>query len=145
MGLANALEKEHEGAARENPAGGPSVTSSLEHLISGSQGVITKRVDLALLEAQEMMSRFIERAAMAGVAILLAAGTWFAAAGALVLVLAPNGDLVLRLGVFALINAAGTFGLIRIVQRHDVPIAVAQPDGAIESPASEASQPGPRN
>ena len=29
------------------------MSSSLEHLVAGSQGVITKRIDLALLEAHE--------------------------------------------------------------------------------------------
>jgi len=47
-------------------------------LVAGSQGVITKRIDLALLEGQELFSRSIERAALAGAGAVLAAVAWFA-------------------------------------------------------------------
>jgi hypothetical protein len=35
---------------RDRPAGEQSVSSALEHLVAGSQGVITKRIELALFE-----------------------------------------------------------------------------------------------
>lgn len=122
MGSPQALQ---ESARSERPGGDPSVSSSLEHLIAGSQGVITKRLDLALLETQEILSRVAERAAVAGLAILLAAGTWFALAAALVLLVAPDADSLFRLTFFGLINAAGTLGLLRFVQRHGVSLAGA--------------------
>jgi uncharacterized membrane protein YqjE len=126
MGSAQALD---ESGTMERPEGDPSVSSSLEHLIAGSQGVITKRVDLALLEAQEMLSRIVEQAAVASVAVLLAAGTWFAFGAAFVLLVAPDADLLLQLTAFGLINAAGTLLLRKFVQSYGLPIRVEEPNG----------------
>ena len=147
LGIANALEDSGQSA---RPSGDPSVSSSLEHLIAGSQGVITTRVDLALLEARELLSRFIERAALAGLAILLAAGAWFAAAAALTLFVATNADPALRLAVFGLtgfglINAAGAFGLIMLAQRQSPPFAAASRHADGRTPAHEPSRTGAGN
>jgi len=120
MGSPQALE---ESGRSDRPGRDPSVSSSLEHLIAGSQGVITKRLDLALLETQEILSRVVERAAVAAVAIVLAAGTWFALAAALVLLMAPDAQPLFQLTFFGLINAAGTLALLRFVQRHGVKLA----------------------
>jgi len=129
-----------ESARSERPEGDPSVSSSLEHLIAGSQGVITKRLDLALLETQEILSRVVERAAVAAVAIVLAAGTWFALAAALVLLVAPDADPLLQLTFFGLINAAGTLGLLRFVQRHVVSLASAGRAAGSDSTAPRSTQ-----
>jgi hypothetical protein len=61
-------------ARDDSPAGEPSVSSSLEHLVAGGQGVITKRIDLALLEGQELLSRSSQRAALVGTGMILGAG-----------------------------------------------------------------------
>ena len=61
-----------------------SVSAAIEHLVAGSQGVITKRIDLALLEGQELLSRTFRGAAFLGFGMVMAAGAWFAAATALV-------------------------------------------------------------
>ena len=66
------------------PANRP-VSSSLDHLVAGSQGVITKRIDLALIEGQELLSHTLQRAALVGFGMVLAAGAWFAVAACLVL------------------------------------------------------------
>lgn len=95
----------------DSHTGEGSVSSSLEHLVAASQGVITKRVDLALLEGQELLSRSIARGALAGAAMLLAAAAWFAAAGAVVLFALPDASPVVHLSAFGLLNAAGAVGL----------------------------------
>ena len=78
--------------AGHGATGEPSVSSSLEHLVAGSQGVITKRIDLALLEGQELLSRTLQRAALVGVGMVLAAAAWFAVAACLVLFATPDAE-----------------------------------------------------
>jgi len=101
----------------DSAAGEPSVSSSLEHLVASSQGVLTKRIDLALLEGQEHLSRTLRRAALVTLGMVLAAGAWFAMAACLVLVLIPNANVVARLAAFGLLNAAGALGLVALAMR----------------------------
>lgn len=100
-----------------SPAEEPSVSSSLEHLVAGSQGVITKRIDLALLEGRDLLSHSLQRAALVGFAMVLGAGAWFAVAACLVLLVTPNASLVLRLAAFGLLNAGGALGLVALAMR----------------------------
>lgn len=98
-----------------------SVSASLEHLVSASQGVLSKRIDLVLLEVEEMLSRSLASAALGGVCILLLAGGWFAVAGSLVLLLFPDSSSVLRLFAFGLVNGAGALGSMVLLMRHSRP------------------------
>ena len=100
------------GAAAE-----PSVSSALEHLMAGSQGVIARRIDLALLEGQELLSRTLRGAGLIGLAIVLAAGAWFAVAMCLVLLVTPDAELGARLAIFGLLNGAGAVGLAALATR----------------------------
>ena len=50
-----------------------SLGSSLEHLLSGSRGVIARRTELALLDAGELASRTMQEAALVGRGVILAA------------------------------------------------------------------------
>ncbi|MGD0948089.1 MAG: phage holin family protein [Candidatus Binatia bacterium] len=104
-------------ARDDSPSGEPSVSSSLEHLMAGSQGVITKRIDLALLEGQELLSRTLQRAALVAFAMVLAAGAWFAVAACLVLLVTPNASPVIRLAAFGVLNAGGALGLVALAMR----------------------------
>lgn len=116
-----------------SPAGEPSVSSSLEHLVAGSQGVITKRIDLALLEGQELLSHTLQRAALVGFGMVLAAGAWFALAACLVLLVTPNANLILRLAAFGLLNAGGALGLVALAMRGR-PQTPARANGTVSSP-----------
>ncbi len=95
----------------------PSVTSSLERLVAGSQGVIAKQIDLALLEGQEMMSRTLQRAALVAAATLLAVVAWLAAAVSLVELAAADASVVTRLALFALLNGGAAIGLVLLARR----------------------------
>ena len=120
-----------------SPAGEPSVSSSLEHLVAGTQGVITKRIDLALLEGQEMLSDTLQRAALVGFGMVLAAGAWFAGAACLVLLVTPNANPVLRLAAFGLLNAGGALGLVALAMRgrpQTPPRANSNVSGTTEGP-----------
>ena len=117
MALAEAQAPQADSAGGHSPAGEPSVSSSLEHLMAGGQGVIAKRIDLALLEGQEHLSRTLRRAALVTLGMVLAAGAWFAMAACLVLVLIPNANVVARLAAFGLLNAAGALGLVALAMR----------------------------
>ena len=102
-------------------SGDPSISSSLEHLVSGSQGVITKRIDLALLEARELLSRTLQGAVLVGLGILLVAAAWLAATACLVLLAIPEASWVGRLAAFALVNGITALGLIMFALRHNEP------------------------
>ena len=117
MELAESSGTNSDNARDDSPTGEPSVSSSLEHLVAGSQGVINKRIDLALLEGQELLSRTLQRAALVAFAMVLAAGAWFALAACLVLLVTPNANPVLRLAAFGLLNAAGALGLVALARR----------------------------
>jgi uncharacterized membrane protein YqjE len=118
MELAEPSETNSDNARDDSPTGEASVSSSLEHLVAGSQGVITKRIDLALLEGQELLSRTIERAALVGAGMVLAAVAWFAGAGAFVLLAVPDASPIMRLAAFGLLNGAGAVGLVTLAMRH---------------------------
>lgn len=112
-----------------HPPGEPSVTSSIEHLVAGSQGVITKRIDLALLEGQQLLSRTLQRAALASAGIVLLAAAWFAAGAALVLFLLPEATPVVRLATFALLNATCAAALVALALRRSQPHAPVRQNG----------------
>ena len=124
MALAEAQATQGDSAAGE-----PSVSSSLEHLVASSQGVLTKRIDLALLEGQQLLSGFIERAALVGVGMVLAAAAWFAGTGAFVLFVAPDASPVMRLAAFGLLNGAGAVGLVTLAMRHRWAPTPGRPNG----------------
>ena len=113
----------------QTAAGEPSVASSLEHLVAGSQGVITKRIDLALLEGQELLSRTLQRAALVSGGMVLAAAAWFAGAAALVLFVMPDANPVVRLAAFALLNGTCAAGLVTLALRRGRPQTRVRPNG----------------
>jgi len=73
MERAEALAAHGNNTRDDSSTGEPSISSSLDPLIAGSQGVITKRIDLALLEGHELLSRSVERGALVGAGMVLAA------------------------------------------------------------------------
>lgn len=99
--MSNAAARRHPGE-RE-----PSLTGSLEQLVASSQAVVTKRIDLALLEGQEVLSRTVGNAALLIVASLLGAVGWIAAVWALVQFIVPWASELLRLAIFAGVNVVG--------------------------------------
>lgn len=112
-----------------------SVGSSLEHLIAGSQGVITKRLDLAVLEAEDLFSRGAERAALIGVAMILLAGACFAMTGTLASVVVSETMPQLRMALFGLLNGVAATGAVRLARRRGRRIPPA-------APRDETSKPG---
>ena len=117
MALAEAHGTQGDRAGGQGATAEPSVSSAIEHLAASSQGVITKRIDLALLEGQELLSQTLQRAALVGFGMVLAAGAWFAGAACLVLLITPNANPVLRLAAFGLLNAGGALGLVALAMR----------------------------
>ena len=113
----------------------PSVASSLEHLVAASQGVITKRIDLALLEGRELLSRTVRSAALVGLGIVLAAAAWFALAASGVLFALPEESSVVHLAAFALLNGGCAFGLIALALRSGRPQTRVRTNGNESSKA----------
>ena len=106
-----------------------SVASSLEHLVAGSQGVITKRIDLALLEGRELLSRTLQGAALVGLGIVLAAAAWFAVAASVVLLVIPDTGWVVRFAAFGLLNGGTAVGLATLAMRRGRPQRRVRPNG----------------
>ena len=117
MGLADAHATEGDSAGGHSAAGEPSVSSAIEHLVASSQGEVSKRIDLALLEGQEALSRTLQRAALVVCGLVLAAGAWFALTACVVLLVAPHATLTARLAAFGLLNAAGAAGFVALAMR----------------------------
>ena len=123
-------------AGGHSAAGEPSVSSSLEHLVAGSQGVITKRIDLALLEGQELLARALERAALVGMGMVLAAAAWFAVAACLVLFMTPDAGMVGRLAAFGVLNGGGAVGLLTLAMRRGRPQTLIRRNSRMPSTAA---------
>jgi hypothetical protein len=100
------------------PSGDVSISTSLEHLVASSQSILSKRIELALLEGKEVLSRSIAGAALAGAGVLLSTACYLAMAGALVLLLIPAAEPVLRLFVFGLASGSGALGCGMLAMRH---------------------------
>jgi hypothetical protein len=98
-----------------------SLGSSLEHLLSGSRGVVARRTELALLDAGELVSRTMQEAALVGLGVILAAAAWLAGAGGVVLSVSPDASAAMRLGVFGAFNAAGAALLVALAVRRGRP------------------------
>lgn len=96
----------------------PSVSSALERLGTAGSGVVAKRMDLAILDGQELLSRALGRAALIGPGIVLATVAWFAVAAAFVLLVAPAATLAVRLAIFGLLNAGGALALVALGARR---------------------------
>lgn len=129
MELAETLVAHGGNAEDDNPIGEPSVSASLEHLVAGSQGMITKRIDLALLEGRELLSRTVQGAALVALGITLAAAAWFAMAASVVLLVIPDASWVIRLAAFGLLNGGCAVGLVTLAMRHRRPPTRVRPNG----------------
>lgn len=92
--------------------------SSLTRLVTASQGVIGKRIDLAVLETQTSLSRTLRRATLVALGLVFAVAAWFALAASLVLAINANATPPLRLATFGLLNGAAAFGVLAIAMRN---------------------------
>jgi hypothetical protein len=135
--LADPVVARGDHASDDSPNGESSMSSSLEHLVAGSQGVISKRIDLALLEGRELLSRSIERTALVGAGMVLAAAAWFAGAACVVLLIAPDASLVVRVAAFGLLNGAGACGLVTLAMRRGRPQTRPRTNGNGPAPQGE--------
>ncbi len=112
------MRRSNAGVAKE-----PSVSSALERLVVASQGVITKRIDLALLEGQELLSRTLRSAMLASAGMMLALAAWLALVACFVEWVATNSTWSLRLGLFGLLNAGAAVAVAMVTRSVSQPIA----------------------
>jgi uncharacterized membrane protein YqjE len=106
--MMDARESRESGTAGDEP----SLSSSLERLVMASQGVVTKRIDLALLEAQDKIVRAGITVGLAVGGVTLAAAGWFALVIALVSIVSPDASLAGQALLFAAANAAAAVALL---------------------------------
>lgn len=137
MKLAEAHAPQRDTPGRDRVTADPSVSSALERLGTAGQGVIAKRIDLALLEGQELLSRTLGGAALIGAGTLLAAAAWFAVAAGFTLFVIPIANPVVRLAVFGLLNGSAAVGLVALGMRRGRPQRLARPNGSVNSTPAE--------
>ncbi|MFN2427292.1 MAG: phage holin family protein [Candidatus Binatia bacterium] len=101
--------------------GGPiadnSAGAAFEQLVSSTQGVISKRIDLAVLEGREIVSESLHRAGWGGAGIVLATVTWLSLMMSLVFLFLPNAAPAIRLATFALINGIAAAACLAFAER----------------------------
>jgi uncharacterized membrane protein YqjE len=87
------------------PTAEPSVPAALEKIASVSQRVLSKRIDLLMLDNHEMISRLLVKAALLSVGVVAGLAAWMTALAAIVTWLMPNWSTPGQLAIFALFNA----------------------------------------
>ena len=101
----------------------PSMTSAVERVLSASQQLVVDRIDLLLLEAKEGMSRGIEAAVVAGVAVGVFFCGWLCINASLAVYFQTTASLSGILAALAAVNLA--LGVVAIVVARQ--IAAPQP------------------
>ena len=122
-----------DSAGRPEASAESPVSTALEHLVTGSQGVITKRIDLALLEAQELLTRTLQRAALGALSIVLAAAAWFTVTTSFILVVIPSEPLSVRLAAFGLLHGGVALGLVALARRRGGPLVLRSRNVAMDT------------
>src|SRR5690242_18981442 len=84
----------------------PSVGAALERLLTASQGVVMKRIDLALLEAQQIVTHGLESVFLMALNLLSISAAWFAFATWLVMTVLGGESFGDRAAAFGVLNAA---------------------------------------
>lgn len=88
--------------------------TALDRLASATQGMVSKRIDLVMLENHELASALLFKSVLVGIGIVLGLGAWFSATTAAVFLLAPAAGTVAHLACLAVIHAAvATFVVAR--------------------------------
>ena len=99
------------------PTAEPSAAAALEKIASASQRVLSKRIDLLMLDNHEMISRLLVKAALLSVGVVAGLAAWMTAMAALVTWLVPAwstaGQLALFAGANAVVAAAVVFFTLR--------------------------------
>ena len=83
-----------------------SVGEALERLLAASEGVVTKRIDLALLEAQQIVAQGLVSVLLLALSLVWIAGGWFAFAICVVELLLEGQSYTARVAAFGVLNAA---------------------------------------
>ncbi len=94
-----------------------SIGTALERLLTASQGVVTKRIDLALLEARNLVSRGLISIFLLGLNVVWIAAAWCALTICLIALVLGDGSFVARVAAFGILNAAAALVGILIIRR----------------------------
>jgi hypothetical protein len=139
MNTADSLAARRESSARANRQPEASLTESLEQLLASSQTVVTKRIDLALLEGGELLARSIKQIALLAAAVAMAIGAVFALTAAAVEFLMPQASLAARLAAFGGFDAVAAAAFVLIAKHLFDPPILARNDPRHHAHAAEHS------
>lgn len=119
------------------PTSEPSVPAALEKIASASQRVLSKRIDLLMLDNHEMISRLLVKAALLSVGVFAGLAAWMTAIAAAVAWLMPTWATAGQLGVFSLANAV-VAGVVVAFTLRDPPRLSGETDELLEDEAEAA-------
>lgn len=128
----------HENERQIQHPGEPSVTSSLERVVVASQNMISKKIDLALLEGREWITGAVLSVLMAACGAVLACAAWFALVACVALSLPDGYSATARAAVFAVINLVVAAALLAPVFRRVSPEPTEAARTAAAAPARES-------
>ena len=94
-----------------------SIGTALERLLTASQSVVTKRIDLALLEARDLVSRGLISIFLLGLNIVWIAAAWCALTICLIALVLRDGSFVAHVAAFGILNAAAALVGVLIIRR----------------------------
>jgi len=97
------------------------VGAAVERLLTASQGVVTKRIDLALLEARDIVTHSLESAVLLALNLVWIAAAWFAFAVWVTTLAFGDQSFASRIAVFGVLNAAAALVGILIIRRWVMP------------------------
>lgn len=119
----------------------PSWPVALERLATATQGVITKRIDLVMLESSELVSTMIVRSALIGFGVLLALAAWSSGTAAVILYLMPAAGIMLQLIVYA--GSTATLGVAVLAYAVRTPAAPPAVEAAADDEHAWTQKPDP--
>ncbi|HYC56583.1 MAG TPA: phage holin family protein [Candidatus Binatia bacterium] len=131
------MENRRGNGAAYPPAQEPSLPAALEKLTAATQGVITKRIDLVMLEIHELVGTLVMKTGLIVFGVIVALAAWFGAISALVLWLTPNMGTVGHLAIFSLVNLAIGAVVVFFALRAKLPTLGAEAEDDHEHPEEQ--------
>ena len=121
----------------ESSSPSPELTlpAAFEKLATATQSVITKRIDLVMLDNRQLVGTMVVKGGLVISSVLVGLTAWFAAVFALILLAMPAASTGLHLAVFASINAVASCIVAVVASRQSAPIAAVPDQSDVDAPA----------
>lgn len=138
----NGQNAEWPSDVHDAPTTGHSLTTALEHLFDATQRIITKRIDLALLEISDALTRVFRGTALIGLGIAIVCCSWWGLMAFIVFTLEDVFTLPVRLAIVVVISAVsgGTLVVIGVQEVRGKRVLLSLTEVAISSDAATSNR-----